>query len=49
MDFVIDFLPFLLMIPLYGIPVWLLLRAVRALERIVDKIEIIADNENTRK
>ncbi len=49
MDFVSAFFPLLLMAPLYILPVWLLLRAVRAIERIADKIEKIAGNENTRE
>ena len=48
MDFVHAFFPLLLMVPLYILPIWLFLRAVRAIERIADKIEKVADNENTR-
>ena len=44
MDFVSAFFPLLLMAPFYILPLWLLLRAVRAIERIADKIEKIADN-----
>ena len=46
MDVVNAFFPLLLMAPFYILPLWLLLRAVRAIERIADKIEKIADNEN---
>ena len=31
----------------YILPFWILFRAVRALERIADKIERITDGENT--
>ena len=44
MDFVNAFFPLLLMAPFYILPLWLLLRAVRAIERIAGKIEKIADN-----
>ena len=47
MDFVGAFFPFLLIAPLYILPFWLLWRAVRAIERIADKIERIVDNKNT--
>ena len=47
MDFFSAFFPLLLMAPLYILPFWLLLRAVRALEKIADKIEKIPDNEDT--
>jgi hypothetical protein len=47
MDFFSAFFPLLLMAPLYILPFWLLLRAVRALEKIADGIERTADNENT--
>ena len=46
MDFISAFFPLVLAAPLYIFPVWLLLRAVRAIERIADKIERTADNEN---
>ncbi len=49
MDFVRAFFPLLLMAPFYILPLWLLLRVVRAIERIADKIEKIAGNENTRE
>ena len=41
------FLPLLLTIPFYIFPIWLFWRAVLAIEKIADKIERIADNENT--
>ena len=34
---------------LYIFLFWLLLRTVRAIEKIADKIEQIPDNENTRE
>ena len=46
MDFVGAFYPLLLMALFYIFPVWLLLRAVRAIEKIADKIEKIPDNED---
>lgn len=49
MDFVSAFFPHLLTVLLYILPVWLLWRAVRSLEKIASKIEQIPDNENTRK
>lgn len=49
MDFIGAFFPLLLMAPLYILSIWLLLRAVRAIERIADRIEQIPDNENTRE
>ena len=49
MDFISAFFPLLLMVPLYILPVWLLLRAVRAIEKIASKIEQIPDNENARE
>lgn len=42
------FLPLLLTAPLYIVPIWLFWRAVRAIEKIADKIERIADNTNAR-
>ena len=47
MDFISAFFPILLMSPLYILPFWLLLRAVRALEKIANNMEKTADNENT--
>ena len=49
MDFIGAFFPLLLMAPLYIFPVWLLFRAVRAIERIADRIEKVEDNENTKE
>ena len=43
------FIPLLLMIPFYILPIWLLLRAVRAIEKIANKIEKVADNEDTKE
>ncbi len=49
MDFVSAFFPLVLAAPLYILPFWLLLRVVRAIEKIADKIEKIADNEDTKE
>ena len=49
MDFVNAFFPLLLMVPLYILPFWLLWRTVRAIEKIADRMEGIAGNENTRE
>ena len=49
MDFFSAFFPLLLMSPLYIIPFWLFLRAVRALEKIANSMERTADNEYTRE
>ena len=49
MDFIGAFFPLLLMVVFYILAIWLLLRAVRALEKIADKIEQIPDNENIRE
>ena len=49
MDFIGAFFPLLLIALLYILSFWLLLRAVRAIERIAAKIAKIVDNENTRE
>lgn len=49
MDFIGAFFPLLFIVPLYILSIWLLLRAVRAIEKIANKIERITDNENTRE
>ena len=49
MDFVSAFFPLLLIEPFYIYSFWLIFRAVRAIERIADKIEKIVDNQNTRE
>ena len=43
------FLPLFAIAAFYVLLFWLLFRAVRAIERIADKIEKIADNENARE
>ena len=43
----VEFLMLLLVALFYIFPFWLLFRAVRALEKIADKIEKIPDNEDT--
>ena len=49
MDFFSAFFPILLMAPLYILPFWLLLRAVRALEKIANSMEKTVGNEDTRE
>ena len=49
MDFVSAFFPILLMSPLYIVPLWLFWRAVRAIERIADRMERIVDSEAPRE
>ena len=44
-----EFLILLLGVVFYILPLWLLRRAVRALEKVADKIEQIPDNKNTRE
>ena len=49
MDFIGAFFPLLLIALFYILSFWLLLRAVRAIERVASKIAKIVDNENTRE
>ena len=49
MDFMAAFWPAIMMLVPYILLLWFLFRAARALERIADRIERIADNENTRE
>ena len=49
MDVANVFLPLFAIAAFYILSFWLLFRAVRAIERIADKIEKIADNENARE
>ena len=49
MDFIAAFWPAIAMLAAYILLFWLIVRAVRAIERIANKIEKIVDNQNTRE
>lgn len=46
---VLEFFSISLMAVFYILPLWLLWRAVRAIEKIANRMERIADNENVRE
>ena len=45
----LEFFSMSLVAVFYILPLWLLLRAVRAIEKIANRMERIADNENVRE